>query len=124
MRNPFTVTPANSLNQLREVQVCNIDAHALVRLDLVKQVPALGQLEREPYPRFVLAGREVLYDVGVLAQALVQRELELDLLGAQAADAEGMVFVDKLDGDDGGCGFGRDGFADAIVTVVLAWLKW
>jgi hypothetical protein len=31
-----------------------------------------------------------------------------------------MVFVDELDGDDGCCGFGRDGFADAIVAIVLA----
>jgi hypothetical protein len=82
MRNPLAMAPANSLDQLREVQVRNVHADALVRLNLVEQVSALGQLEREPYPRFVLAGGEVLYDVGVLAQALVQRELELDLLGA------------------------------------------
>jgi hypothetical protein len=97
----------------------DVHTDALVRLNLVEQISALGQLEREPYPRLVLAGGEVLYDVGVLAQALVQRELELDLLGAQAADAEGMVFVDELDGDDGCCGFGRDGFADTVEEIVL-----
>jgi hypothetical protein len=104
MRNALAMTPANSFNQLREIQVRNVHADALVRLDLVEQVSALGQLEREPYPRVVLAGREV----------------ELDLLGAQAADAEGMVFVDEFDGDDGCRCFGRDGFADAIVARVLA----
>ena len=49
----------------------------------------------------------------------MQRELELDLLGAQAADAEGMVFVDELDSDDGCRGFGRDGFADTVEVRVL-----
>jgi hypothetical protein len=30
-----------------------------------------------------------------------------------------MVFVDELYGDDGGCGFGRDGFADTVEEIVL-----
>lgn len=51
----------------------------------------------------------------------MQRELELDLLGAQAANAEGMVFVDELDSDDGCRGFGRDCFADAVEVVVSVW---
>jgi hypothetical protein len=50
----------------------------------------------------------------------VQRELELDLLGAQAADAEGMVFVDEFDSDDWCCGFERDGLANAVVARLLA----
>lgn len=53
----------------------------------------------------------------------MQRELELDLLWAQAADAEGMVFVDELDSDDGRRGFGRNGLADAVVVKVLVWTK-
>lgn len=51
----------------------------------------------------------------------MQRELELDLLRAQASDAEGMVFIYELDGDDGRCGFERDCFANAVVARVLAW---
>lgn len=51
----------------------------------------------------------------------MQRELELDLLGAQAADTEGMVFVYELDGDDGSRGFERNGLTDAVVARLSAW---
>ena len=53
----------------------------------------------------------------------MQRELELDLLRAQAADAECMVFVDELDSDDGCRGFERDGFTDAVGVRVLVWFE-
>ena len=53
----------------------------------------------------------------------MQGELELDLLGAQAAHAEGMVFVDELDSDDGCRGFGRDCFADAVGVRALVWFE-
>jgi hypothetical protein len=42
------------------------------------------------------------------------------LLRAQAADAEGMVFVDEFDSDDWCRGFERDSFADAVVARLLA----
>jgi len=53
----------------------------------------------------------------------VKRELELDLLGSQAANAKCMVFVYKLDGDDGRRGFERDRFADTVVGTALARFK-
>lgn len=53
----------------------------------------------------------------------MQSELELDLLGAQAAHAEGMVFVDELDSDDGCRGFGRDCLADAVRVRVLVLVR-
>lgn len=92
----------------------DIDANALVRLNLVKQISALGQFQRKPYPCVVLAVSHEAYDVGVVAQILVQGDLQLDLLGLQAAYSEGMVFVYEFDRDDGSrCGQGN-GFADAV----------
>jgi hypothetical protein len=53
----------------------------------------------------------------------VQRDLELDLLGLQAADSEGMVFVYEFDRDDGARrGFGN-GFADAVEVAMVS-VKW
>lgn len=113
MRDALAVAPADGLDELREVQVRDVDADALVGLDLVEQVAALGELEREPDPGVVGAGGEVLDDVGVAAEALVQGELDLDLLGLQAAYAVGVLFVDELDCDDG-LGRAEGGcFADA-----------
>jgi hypothetical protein len=114
VRDTLSMTPANRLDQLREVQVRDVDADTLVRLDLVKQVSALGQLERKPYPRGVLAVMDESYDVGVVLQAFVQRDFQLDLSGLQTADLEGMLFVYEFDRDDGtGCVWGN-GFADAV----------
>jgi hypothetical protein len=66
MRNALSMTPANRLDKLCEVQMRDVDANALVRLDLVKQVSALGQLERKPYPCVVLAVSQESDDVGVV----------------------------------------------------------
>lgn len=52
------------------------------------------------------------------AQALVERGLEFDLIGSQAADSECVVFVYEFNRDDG-CGFVRRyGFTDAVGALV------
>jgi hypothetical protein len=118
VRNALAVAPANRLDKLREVQMRNIHANTLVRLDLVKQVSALGQLERKPYPSVVVTVAQESYDVVVSAQAPVQRDLQFDLLGFQAADSESMVFVDEFDRDDRTRrGFGNR-FADTIGVAI------
>lgn len=43
---------------------------------------------------------------------VVQADLGLDLFGLHASEFEGMVLVDELDGDHGGEGAERAGFAD------------
>lgn len=48
----------------------------------------------------------------VFAKMLMQHNLHLDLLRGQAAGAQGMFLVDKLDGDDGFRGIVGDGLAD------------
>jgi len=87
--------------------------HPLVRLDLVEQVPAVGELEAQPDPGGVFAVAEVADDVVVGADEAVQGELDVQLFGAQAAGAEGVLFVDEFDGDDGVGGVAGDCFADA-----------
>jgi hypothetical protein len=60
----------------------------------------------------VAAGEE-FDDVVVRADGGVQAEFDVELLGAQAAGAEGVLLVDELDGDDGAGGVFGDGLADA-----------
>lgn len=67
MPDALAVTPADGLDQLREVEVRDVDADTLVRLDFVKQIPSLREFEREPYPRIVFSVGQELDDVGVSA---------------------------------------------------------
>jgi hypothetical protein len=69
----------------------------------------------------VAAGEE-LDDVVVRADGGVQAEFDVELFGAQAAGAEGVLFVDELDGDDGARRVPRDGFADAASCLVSSFL--
>jgi hypothetical protein len=45
--------------------------------------------------------RQEADDVDVARDLAMQTDLELNLLGAQSAYFEGMLFVDEFDGDDG-----------------------
>ena len=61
---------------------------------------------------------EVADYIGVAGDGAVEGEFEGELFGAKAAGAEGVVFVDEFDGDDGGgCCFGG-AFADAVGDVL------
>lgn len=51
-------------------------------------------------------------DVMVFTEMLMQYNFHLDLLRSEAAGAQGMFFVDELDGDDGFRGIVGYGFAD------------
>ena len=113
MRDALAVTPVHRSTQLREVEVRDILTDALIRLDLVEEVAAIGQLHGHPDPVGVVAVGEVADYIWVAGDGAVEGELEGELFGAKAAGAEGVVLVDEFDGDDGGgCGFGG-AFADA-----------
>ena len=66
-----------------------------------------------------MAAGEEFDDVVVGADGGVQAELEVELFGAQAAGAEGVLLVDEFDGDDGAGGVSGDGLADAVLRSVL-----
>lgn len=105
---------ADTTNELQEVEVCDVLGHALVSLDLVEQVAALGELHGYPAPDGILTGSEPLDDVWVLPNVGVEGDLHGDLLCGDAAMFDGVGLVDELDGEDGR-GLGqRDGLPDAV----------
>lgn len=61
---------------------------------------------------------DVANDVLVRRNVGMEGELDLKLAGSESSGAEGVVFVDELDGDDGPGGVWWDGFADAIGVIV------
>ena len=102
---------ADGPNQLREVEVRHVLADALVRLDLVEQVAALGQLHGDPRPHGVFARADAVDYVLVLSEISVEGDFHGQLLGREPALLEGMLFANKLNGDDGFWGVGRTCFS-------------
>lgn len=54
-----------------------------------------------------------MYYMGVLAEISMQRDLDLELFGGEAAVGEGVFFVYELYGDDGVIRVERGSFTDS-----------
>jgi hypothetical protein len=92
---------AHGTDQLREIDVSNILSYTLVRLDLVEQIPTLGQFHRDPSPNIIFTSLVKTDDVIVTSDVPVYRYLERELPGTDLAMARSVVFVDVLDSEDG-----------------------
>lgn len=114
MRNALSMTPRNRRDELSKVEMRHVFAHSCVCFDLVEQVAAFSELECQPDPSGIFTMSDVANDVLVWRNVGMEGKLDLKLTGAESSGAEGVVFVDELDGDDGPGGVRRDGFADAI----------
>lgn len=91
---------ADRADELREIDVGDVLADTFVRLDLVKQVPALGKLHGDPPPGGIFTGMEEGNDIVMVTDMLVHRDLHLQLPRTYPAMAGGVFLVDELDGED------------------------
>lgn len=120
MADPFGVHVAHRTDQLREIRMGDILADAFVGLDLVEQVPSLGQLHGYPAPGIILAGAKEPDDVVMAPDVLVHGGFHLQLAGADLPMACGILFVDELDGDHGRFRAPWAGFFDTIIAAAVS----
>ena len=108
MANALGMHITHSTNELREVHMPNIFTHALVGLDFVEKIAALGQFHCDPTPDRILVRCEegdyirMARVATILATNVFMKGcFHLQLTGADFASSRGIFFVDELDGDDG-----------------------
>lgn len=80
MRDTLAVTPSHGIDQLLEVELCNVLGDTLVGLDLVEQIASICEFERYPKPGWILPVMQVANDVLVTRDMDMDGYLDMDLL--------------------------------------------
>lgn len=101
MTHTFRVHEAHGADQLRKVDMSNILADTLISLDLIEEIPTLGQLHCNPTPYVVFASLVEVDDIAMTRDMPVHCHFQLKLSCANLSVACGVIFVNVLDCEDG-----------------------